>query len=260
MTARLTPVDRLLAGVVTAVERLDPSPFLLGGRHGTAGYERARSAPPVVLVSGFANSPHSWRRYAASLAADGFRVYVVDLPGRGLIDMHASVGQLQLALQRIRAHAGQDELSLVGFSQGGLLSRMHAELGAGDQAIEAIVTLATPHNGADGLVGGLGRMLARIPGLRRIVPPSLAQLIAGSEVIAQLQLAQSTRGLARVGRGPRYTSVFAGVSDGLVSARAAQIPNGMNVSLRPSLLNNHYGVLNWSGAAYEAVRGALLAA
>ncbi|MHB1223113.1 MAG: alpha/beta fold hydrolase [Gemmatimonadaceae bacterium] len=48
------------------------------------------SAPPVVLVHGWACSVYSWRHQLPALAAAGFHAVAIDLRGHGLSDMEAS--------------------------------------------------------------------------------------------------------------------------------------------------------------------------
>jgi pimeloyl-ACP methyl ester carboxylesterase len=54
------------------------------------------AAPPVLLLHGWGASIYMWRAWFAPLAAAGFRVVAVDLPGHGLSDKPASDASYRL--------------------------------------------------------------------------------------------------------------------------------------------------------------------
>ena len=56
----------------------------------------ARGAPPVLLVHGWGASIYMWRDWFAPLAAAGYRVVALDLPGHGLSDKPSDTGRYRL--------------------------------------------------------------------------------------------------------------------------------------------------------------------
>ena len=73
----------------------------LGGRGGATGRNRGRpDAPPVLLVHGWGASIYMWRDWFARLAAAGYRVVALDLPGHGLSDKPSEEGRYRLASRR----------------------------------------------------------------------------------------------------------------------------------------------------------------
>jgi 2-hydroxymuconate-semialdehyde hydrolase len=57
----------------------------------------APDAPPVLLVHGWGASIYMWRDWFAPLAATGYRVVALDLPGHGLSDKPSEEGRYCLA-------------------------------------------------------------------------------------------------------------------------------------------------------------------
>src|SRR5690606_19235715 len=93
----------------------------------------------------------SWVRF---LNAKGFQVYLVNWGAPGFRDAHLSIDTyvnhwLAAAVQQVQRHSGQQQLSLVGYCMGGLLTLLYA--GAQHNAVAAnagqirnIVTIASP--------------------------------------------------------------------------------------------------------------------
>ena len=53
-------------------------------------------ATPVLLVHGWGASIYMWRDWFAPLAASGYRVVALDLPGHGLSDKPSDEGRYRL--------------------------------------------------------------------------------------------------------------------------------------------------------------------
>lgn len=84
-------------------------------------------APPLVLIHGFGGSLHSWRRVAPELAAAGYRVIALDLPGFGYSERphapwtYTPEGQAETVAELLpRVGVGEGErIHLAGHSFGG---------------------------------------------------------------------------------------------------------------------------------------------
>src|SRR5215204_454920 len=57
-----------------------------------------RGAPPVLLVHGWGASIYMWRSWFEPLAAAGYHVVALDLPGHGLSDKPSDEGRYRLEL------------------------------------------------------------------------------------------------------------------------------------------------------------------
>lgn len=92
----------------------------------TTHYEQwGQSGPPVVLVHGFMESAAAWDRVGPELAADGFRVYALDVRGfgyterRGPYTLAGDTAQLRAFLTALRLDtAHHSSPVLVGHSSG----------------------------------------------------------------------------------------------------------------------------------------------
>lgn len=87
----------------------------------------SRRAPPVLLVHGWGASIYMWRDWFAPLAASGYRVVALDLPGHGLSDKPADAGRYRLdalvsVLREVIAIAGLRRPHVVAQSMGGTIA------------------------------------------------------------------------------------------------------------------------------------------
>lgn len=73
---------------------VNPNPDRLGAPLPPTVRAVASRAEPIVLVGGYASMVESLEPLAASLRADGFTVFVFDVPDNGLADLHYSARRL----------------------------------------------------------------------------------------------------------------------------------------------------------------------
>lgn len=249
-------VNAILVNGLHAIESIFPGPARLGTPlPAPAGSKH----DPVILVSGFANRPHGWVEWVRSLRTDGFDVHVFEMPTSGLGDVHGSAAALQTFAEQVRSRSATGMVDLVGFSEGGIVSRLFTALYGGDRFVDSIVTLATPHNGVE--LSKLLKVASMLPILGSAIPEAARQLVAGAELLQSLNTLDAQ---LRAAKKIRYTSIYARDIDGFVSPAAAHLSGATNIPLdseRHFLVlrgPSHYGIYHSSHAAYEAARGALL--
>ncbi len=109
--------------------------------------------PTVVLVSGFAATHRSLSVMRKRLKKDGFDVLVLSLDWgalsdgvRGLYRMAERLSAMVVALRKRRGKNG-GKIYLVAHSAGGLVARYYVQLLGGWHYCDALITLATPHQG-----------------------------------------------------------------------------------------------------------------
>ncbi|MBE03014.1 MAG: alpha/beta hydrolase [Euryarchaeota archaeon] len=131
-----------------------------------------RHRPPVVIVPPLAVNMLIYdlfpqRSLVRFLRAQGFEVYLIDwgVPGRehSHYNLHTYVAELLPAyLNRVRAHSGERELSLHGWSMGGMFTLFYCALSRDQHVRNAIVLGAPVDSHASGVLGLLNQGLAGI--------------------------------------------------------------------------------------------------
>jgi len=150
---------------------------------------------PVLLVHGFGGSPASFTTMAARFAADGRRVYALDLPGQD------NVANARAIRDFVAAHHFT-RVDLVAHSMGGLSSRWYIEYLGGASRVAHYVSLGTPQ---------LGLPIACVLPL-----DGGGQMCPGSAFLAQLNSTGVKRG------STSFTSIFS-ESDGFVPTAASRL-------------------------------------
>ena len=98
---------------------------------------------PVLLVPGFLDGPGSFRSLGRHLRREGFDTRAVRLrPRLGTCSLHVFARQLAAEIWPY------DEVDIVGFSMGGLVSRLYVQRHGGAARVRRLITLATPHGGS----------------------------------------------------------------------------------------------------------------
>lgn len=165
---RLAPADCYPAGDDRVAARFVHLPTGERARVLTTG---APSAPPVVLVHGWACSAYSWRHQLPALAGAGFRAIAVELRGHGLSDkpvadelysaaaMAESVVQLLDVLELPR-------VAMVGHSLGAAIAARAAARQPG--RVARLAAISGVGFGATRMVRTLGRLPDRL--VRPLLP------------------------------------------------------------------------------------------
>lgn len=138
--------------------------------------EKIAQTIPLVIVPPLAASslifdllPH--RSLVKYFLAKGFPVYLVDWGEPKREHTHLGIkdyveDMLPDAIQHIRKHSGQQQLSLMGWCMGGLFSLMYTALSQ-DKHIKNIITIASPIDSRQGGVGG--GMIAALLGPAKLI-------------------------------------------------------------------------------------------
>src|SRR5262249_9643284 len=115
----------------------------------------SRPAPPpeqnrpgtVLLVPGYGGGTAALSPPAAALRATGRTVGVGALPGGGTRDLDRQADTLDGAVAKA-LHGGVPSVDVVGYSAGGVVARLWARDHDGTHKARRIVTLGSPHHGA----------------------------------------------------------------------------------------------------------------
>jgi pimeloyl-ACP methyl ester carboxylesterase len=134
----------------------------------------AADATPVLLVHGWGASIYMWRDWFAPLAANGYRVVAIDLPGHGLSGKPTDEGRYRLeslvsCVRQVIARVGLRRPHVVAQSMGGTIALTLAT--SGDASLGRLV-LVNP--ACFGHVKLLPLALRASP---KVVEPVLARLV-----------------------------------------------------------------------------------
>jgi triacylglycerol lipase len=252
-------IERLYVRIVWLVNRIFPGPERLAAPFDDAARASAAARPPIVLVYGMGCSANTWDTWRRSLVEDGFWVHVIELPRNNMGSARDGAAALAAEIDAVRAEHGCDQVQLVGFSFGGIVSRTYLQFLDGWERVERLVTVATPHHGS---------RLA--PSTRRLRRSAVARRMNQATKELGPDSAQ-TRALAAGWRpdvdGPRCTSIYAPAFDGFVSPwTSPELPGATNVALpartfaRASWSLNHHTIVTRDVHAYETARRSLAGA
>jgi triacylglycerol esterase/lipase EstA (alpha/beta hydrolase family) len=178
------------------------------------------------------------------------------MPGNGLDGVEANVEYLRRYIAWVLRITGARRVDLVGHSQGGLTIRGFIRAG-GEDVVDSVVTINSPHHGVAGPWRPLLDAARAIPLLAKLVPKGLIELDERSPLVQGLNAGDETPGSIR------YTSIWSRDADGIVYPWTSPVLQGArNVALfngRPWASGPHHLFVNHTNVeAFEAVRSALL--
>lgn len=207
---------------------------------------------PVLLVPGYGGGTGPLAPLADRLRDGGRTVTVLELPDGGTGDLREAADTVDRAAREILAEGGSPWLDVVGYSAGGVIVRLWlAGLGAnpdgrvaGDQVTRRVVTIGSPHHGAQ--VAALAATIA--PGR---CPTACRQLVPGSELFQELAEVDETPA------GPRWTSVWSSSDEVVSPPGTSRLAGAANVELQ-NLCGEDVEVDHSELPGYETVMGIVL--
>ena len=209
----------------------------------------AATRDPVIIVAGtfspaFANEP-----LAARLRADGYQVWIFQLPNLGLTDIDGASAALDDFADGVRASTGASRVDLIGHSQGGLVARGYVKWHGGASEVDSLISLGAPHYGTyvANLVSflGLGSCLGVV---------ACEQMTIGSSYLNALNAGDDTIG------NVRYTNIYTAYDELVRPVGNATLRDGAtNVKVQSQCwfrVVGHVGLI-LDGAVYSGVEDAL---
>lgn len=185
----------------------------LRGR-GPADVDQSR-AGPVLLVSGYGGSTSSLESLAARLREEGLEAIVVPPVGDNTGDLTQQARALD-RVARTAIAAGAPSVDVVGYSAGGVVSRIWVADLDGDTIARRVVTLGSPHGGTE-----VARLAAGLGG--GSCPLACRQLATGSDLLDALPQAPA---------GPRWVSIWTADDDVVVPPTASRLDGAVNIELQ----------------------------
>jgi triacylglycerol esterase/lipase EstA (alpha/beta hydrolase family) len=184
----------------------------------------------VLLVPGYGGGQGALTRLAGRLTAAGRTARVVTPPGDGTGDLLVQAEALENAV-RAALDGGAPSVDLVGYSAGGVVTRLWVDRYDGATVARRIVTLGSPLHGAR--LAGLGSALAP-----DACPPACRQLAPGSALLDELDDSPLPDGLP-------WLSIWTENDETVQPPDSARLDGAVNVplqSLCPGAQVSHGGL------------------
>jgi triacylglycerol lipase len=179
--AGLSPRRRLLVGGLAVLVLVLAATLVVRGAGGL-GTRRAVPAQdrpgPVLLVPGYGGNTTAMDALAQMLRDAGRPATVGPLPGDGTGDLNGQAAALE-GYVRGELDAGAPSVDIVGHSAGGIVARLWVQEHDGAHKARRVVTLGSPHHGAEIAAAGA----ASVPGA---CPAACQQLVPGSRLLTGL--------------------------------------------------------------------------
>ncbi|SCE91330.1 Lipase (class 2) [Micromonospora viridifaciens] len=212
----------------------------------------AASANPVIVVGGLIGVSIAYEPIAARLRADGYRVWIYQLPGLGVGDIRDSARALSSYVDQVRAATGAAKVDLVTHSEGGLVSRWYTKFLGGADKVDHYVSLGTPQHGT--YVANIMNFVG-LGSCAGVV--ACQQMTIGSDFLASLNAGDDTPGAVR------WTTVRTWQDELVRPVDNAMLADGAtNVLVQawcPLRVVGHVGLV-LDGTTYTVVRQALAGA
>ncbi|GAB2588115.1 esterase/lipase family protein [Microlunatus antarcticus] len=146
------------------------------GQRGLVRHDPGAATTPILLVHGIVDNHSIFTRLDATLRGRGFATVAAHDYGLLTADVAEAATALGTRVRALATATGHDRVHVVGHSLGGLIARWFVQRQGGDDVVDTLVTLGTPHGGTE---------LARLSPLVPLLPMTRA-LTPGSAVVRAL--------------------------------------------------------------------------
>jgi triacylglycerol lipase len=199
----------LVAVIASALLRRDPSVHPVD----------QDAQPPIVLVPGYGGSTTALEVLSASLTRSGRRTAIVHLRGDGKGDLEAQARVLDATVRSAMRDAGTSSVDLVGYSAGGITTRLWLRDFRGGDVARRVLTLGSPHHGTD---------LAALAGdlTPDTCPTACQQLATDSDLLRALNAGDETP------PGPLWVSIWTTDDHTVIPAESARLDGALAFSVQ----------------------------
>jgi triacylglycerol lipase len=176
------------------------------------------SAPPmVVLVPGYGGSQSGVDVLAAHIRGLGMATEVVTMPSHGTGDLGVQAQVLNGYVDKA-LRSGASQVDIVGYSAGGVVTRLWDEQYHGGQKVRRVITLGSPLNGTRIAAAGNAADPAACP-------PACQELVPGSTLLTKLQSVP-------LGSRPSWLSLWTTDDQTVRPPTSARLAGAVNVPLQ----------------------------
>ena len=227
MLSSLSPARRrLVLTLVVAVLVAVLIAVILAVVSSSGGSSKPAAAPavaqdvagPVLLVPGYGGSTTSLAALATRLRAEGKDATVVSLPDSAQGDLAAQATVLGAAVTAALSRTGAASVDIVGYSAGGVVTRIWLKDDGGAAVTRRVVTLGSPQHGT--AVATLGSLFAGE------CPVACQQLVPGSSVLSALNAG------SELPAGPQVVSLYTSSDQVVVPPESAVLTGALNIEIQ----------------------------
>ncbi|PVZ11921.1 esterase/lipase family protein [Actinomycetospora cinnamomea] len=169
----------------------------------------------VVMVPGYGGNRAAFIALTERLRADDRRAVIVDLPSGGTGDLVTQAATVDDTVREV-LDEGAPSVDVVGYSAGGVATRVYLDRGRTAPAVRRVVTLGSPLQGAElAAAGG-----ALVPGA---CPRACQQLAPGSALLTDLATAPP---------GLPWLSIWTADDETVTPPDSAELPGTRSVRLQ----------------------------
>lgn len=170
---------------------------------------------PILLVPGYGGTSAELATLVDALRAAGREAVVVSMSAGGDEDLREQAARLGRAADE-QLSAGAPSIDVVGYSSGGVVSRVWADELDGAGVTRRVVTLGSPHHGT---------RAARIAAAfgPAVCPAACRQLVPGSHLLAMLEETPD---------GPAWTAVWTAQDQVVTPPESAKLDGAVNVKVQ----------------------------
>lgn len=191
-----------------------------GGGHPSRSAAPQDRPGPVLLVPGFGGSLDSLNPLAVRLRQAGKTVEVVPMPDHATGDLGAEARVLAAAVRAELDRTGAASVDVVGYSAGGVVTRLWTRSYGGAGLARRVITLDSPHHGTQ--LAALGSLL---PG-SSVCPTACQQLAPTSDLITALNTGDETPA------GPTFVSIWSTNDQVVVPPDSAHLDGALNLTIQ----------------------------
>jgi triacylglycerol lipase len=173
---------------------------------------------PVLLVPGYGGSTSSLQPLATALTAAGKQVHIIELPDNAQGDLNAQAEALAAQAKAVLSQSKAASVDVVGYSAGGVVTRLWVRDHGGAGLVRRVVTLGSPQHGTQ--LASLGSL---VPGA---CPVACQQLAADSQLLDGLNAGDETPA------GPAWVSVWTTSDDVVLPPDSAQLAGALNLTVQ----------------------------
>ncbi len=186
---------------------------------------------PVVLVPGYGGNTEDLDPLVAELEREGRQAVVYRPTGNEQGDLRVQARRLGDLVDRTLESTDAQSVDLIGFSAGGIIARLYVRDGGGDHTVRRVLTLGSPHHGAE--VAQTARDAAGG------CPKACEQMVPGSDLLNRLNAGDESP------PGPRWITVRTDNDTTVTPTSSAKLEGALNLRVQdfcPTLQTPHAGL------------------